>query len=99
LRVEFCTGCHARSGGEASFPGNSPVESFARLVEALERHLGVGYFGGFSPGYRLEVDFVPCLDHCNQGYAVSIGGEILVMPDEESLLALVDRLSQVQSER
>lgn len=84
MRVEFCTGCHAR--------GNE--EGFERLMEALERRLGIGYFGGFSRDHRLEVDFVPCLDHCNQGYSVSLDGEVLVLPDEASLLALVDRLAE-----
>jgi len=71
LRLEICTGCHAREG----------EKHFAGWLELLESRLGVGYWGG--TGKVLEVEFVPCLSHCGQGFAVAVEGEVLVLETED----------------
>lgn len=82
VRVEICTGCHARNH----------EEGFEDVLAALEEHLGVGYFGGFSRDYSLEVDFVSCLDHCNQGFSIALDGETIVLRSPQEQAELIRQL-------
>jgi predicted metal-binding protein len=82
MRVEICTGCHANTGGE---------ESFGDWLKLLEERFGIGYFGGVGRG--LEVEFVACLSHCNQGFSLAVEGEVLVLADPADFDALLARLN------
>lgn len=83
MRLEVCTGCHARDG-ERDFPA---------WLKLLEERFGIGYFGGFGSG--LEVDFVACLAHCNQGYSVAVEGEVLVLDNPEDFQHLLGRIQWI----
>lgn len=85
MRLAICTGCHAREG----------EKYFAGWLERLQSGLGVGYFGGKGQG--VEVDFVSCLSHCEQGFAVSVEEEVLVLENAEDFAAFLERLKRVAS--
>ncbi len=83
MRLEICTGCHAREH----------EKYFAGWLEQLESRLGVGFFGGEGKG--IEVEFVPCLSHCEQGFAVAVEGEVLVLDNAENFPGLLQRLERI----
>ncbi|GIW38398.1 MAG: hypothetical protein KatS3mg074_796 [Meiothermus sp.] len=85
LRLAICTGCHAREG----------EKYFASWLELLQSRLGVGYFGGV--GKSLEVEFVSCLSHCEQGFAVAVEDEVLVLQSAEDFAAFLERVERVAS--
>ncbi len=85
LRLAICTGCHAREG----------EKYFASWLELLQSRLGVGYFGGMGKG--VEVEFVSCLSHCEQGFAVAVEDEVLVLKSAEDFAALLERVERVAS--
>ncbi|GIW34985.1 hypothetical protein [Meiothermus sp.] len=85
LRLAICTGCHAREG----------EKYFASWLELLQSHLGIGYFGGVGKG--LEVEFVSCLSHCGQGFAVAVGDEVQVLQSAEYFAAFLERVERVAS--
>ncbi|WP_337867957.1 hypothetical protein [Meiothermus sp.] len=85
MRLAICTGCHAREG----------EKHFAGWLELLQSHLGIGYFGGEGQG--IEVEFVSCLSHCEQGFAVSVEDEVLVLENAEDFAVLLERLKRVAS--
>ncbi|GIW24526.1 hypothetical protein [Meiothermus sp.] len=82
LRLAICTGCHAREG----------EQHFSSWLEQLQSRLGVGYFGGVGKG--LEVEFVSCLSHCEQGFAVAVEDEVLVL-NAEDFAAFLQRVARV----
>ncbi|WP_027892823.1 hypothetical protein [Calidithermus chliarophilus] len=84
MRLEICTGCHARTGSE---------ESFNAWVKLLEERFGIGYFGGAGRG--LEVEFVACLSHCDQGFSVAVEGDVVVLDDPADFAALAQRLERL----
>ncbi|MDX2007380.1 MAG: hypothetical protein SFU83_19255 [Meiothermus sp.] len=83
MRLEICTGCHAREG----------ELEFAAWLAMLERKFGIGYFGGSGGG--LEVEFVTCLSHCERGYSVAVEDEVLVLGDSEEFELLLGRLERL----
>jgi predicted metal-binding protein len=80
VRLEVCTGCHSRAG-EKEFPA---------WLEQLEQKFGIGYFGGEGNG--LEVEFVTCLSHCDQGFSVAVEDDVMVLGDTEEFEHLLGRL-------
>jgi|DewCreStandDraft_2_1066082.scaffolds.fasta_scaffold10683_3 predicted metal-binding protein len=87
MRLAICTGCHARED----------EKHFAGWIELLQSRLGVGYFGGEGQG--IEVDFVSCLSHCEQGFALTVEDEVLVLENAEDFAAFLERLERVASTR
>jgi len=85
MRLAICTGCHAREG----------EKHFAGWLELLQSRLGIGYFGGEGKG--VEVEFVACLSHCEQGFAVAVEDEVLVLQTAEDFAALLERLKRLAS--
>lgn len=83
MRLEVCTGCHAREG-EQDFPA---------WLKSLEDTFGIGYFGGFGGG--LEVEFVTCLSHCDQGYSVAVEGDVLGLNNPEDFQHLLGRIQRL----
>jgi predicted metal-binding protein len=86
MQLQICTGCHAREG----------ERKFAAWLNQLETRFGIGYFGGEGGG--LEVEFVTCLSHCEQGFSVAVEGYVLVLDkaeDFEHLLGRMQRLLEV----
>lgn len=85
MRLEICTGCHAREG----------ERHFAEWAKWLEAQFGVGYFG--SEGGGLEVEYATCLNHCQQGFTVAIEGDVLVLDNPQDFEVLLSRLKRVAS--
>lgn len=85
LRLAICTGCHAREG----------EKYFASWLLELQSRLGVGYFGGVGKG--VVVEFVSCLSHCEQGFAVAVEDQILVLHNAEDFEAFLERVERVAS--
>lgn len=83
MRLEICTGCHAREG----------ERDFAGWVKCLEARFGIGYFGGVGKG--LEVEFVTCLNHCEQGFSVAVEGDVLVLDNSEDFERLLARVEGI----
>lgn len=85
MHLAICTGCHAREG----------EKYFAGWLERLQSGLGVGYFGGAGQG--IEVEFVPCLSSCEQGFAMAVEDEVLVLENAGDFAAFLERLKRVAS--
>jgi predicted metal-binding protein len=85
MRLSICTGCHAREG----------EKHFVGWLELLQSRLGIGYFGGVGRG--IEVEFVACLSHCEQGFAVAVEEEVLLLNKAEDFAVLLERLKRVAS--
>ncbi|MCL4455739.1 MAG: hypothetical protein M1369_02680 [Deinococcus sp.] len=86
MRLEVCSGCHLSPSGE---------EGFASLLSLLQEKFSIGYFGGKSPMTDLEVEFVPCLDHCGKGFSVAVEGDVLVLSNLEDFEVLFERVSKL----
>lgn len=84
MHLTICTDGHAREG----------EKHFAGWLELPQSHLGIGYFGGTGQG--IEVEFEPCLFHCEQGFAVSVEDEVL--EKAEDFVAFLDRLGHLVTE-
>ncbi len=85
MRLDICTGCHAREG----------ERDFADWAKLLETRFGIGYFGGEGGG--LEVEYVTCLNHCDQGFSVAVEDDVMVLDGTEDFEGLVGRLERVMA--
>lgn len=83
LHLAICTGWHEREG----------EKYFASWLELLQSHLDIGYFSGVGKG--LEVEFVSCLSLCEQGFALAVEDEALVLQSAEDFAAFLEPAASV----
>ena len=71
------------------FPGGfGRRDVFAQDAQAAGRQLA---------GKGVEVEFVSCLSHCEQGFAVALEDEVLVLQSAEDFAAFLERVERVAS--